>query len=60
MFVIDHLVSSHRVKIIMQNYTGGNPTEPVFQYLPGIREWIFQNGTGSKSSIYFAPESIIW
>ncbi|KAH8816788.1 glycosyl hydrolase family 65, N-terminal domain-containing protein [Xylogone sp. PMI_703] len=28
------------------SYRGGNPASPVSQYLPGIREWIFQNGTG--------------
>ncbi|PSR97775.1 Six-hairpin glycosidase-like protein [Coniella lustricola] len=33
------------------NYTGGNPVEPVYQYLPGIREWIFQNGTGNVSEL---------
>ncbi|KAF3763822.1 family 95 glycoside hydrolase [Cryphonectria parasitica EP155] len=35
----------------LTNYTGGNPTEPVYQYLPGIREWIFQNGTGNISEL---------
>ncbi|TAQ83106.1 hypothetical protein B7494_g8571 [Chlorociboria aeruginascens] len=33
------------------NYTGGNPTSPVSEYLPGIREWIFQNGTGNVSQL---------
>ncbi|KAJ4387865.1 hypothetical protein N0V93_008468 [Gnomoniopsis smithogilvyi] len=35
----------------LSNYTGGNPTEPVHQYLPGIRDWIFQNGTGNVSQL---------
>jgi alpha-L-fucosidase 2 len=34
----------------IQSYTGGNPSSEVYQYLPGIREWIFQNGTGSMFS----------
>jgi alpha-L-fucosidase 2 len=33
------------------SYTGGNPPEPVHQYLPGIRDWIFQNGTGNISEL---------
>ncbi|KAG6358010.1 hypothetical protein INS49_013893 [Diaporthe citri] len=32
-------------------YTGGNPPGPVHQYLPGIRDWIFQNGTGNISEL---------
>ena len=32
---------------MMQSYTRGNPPSEVSQYLPGIREWIFENGTGS-------------
>ncbi|KAJ4422626.1 hypothetical protein N0V82_002745 [Gnomoniopsis sp. IMI 355080] len=35
----------------LTNYTGGNPTEPSYQYLPGIRDWIFQNGTGNVSQL---------
>ncbi|RFU29356.1 hypothetical protein B7463_g6983, partial [Scytalidium lignicola] len=33
------------------SYNGGNPSSSVSQYLPGIREWIFQNGTGNVSEI---------
>ncbi|OLN97405.1 Alpha-fucosidase A [Colletotrichum chlorophyti] len=33
------------------NYTGGNPTEPKYQYLPEIRSFIFQNGTGDVSPL---------
>jgi len=33
------------------SYNGGNPTHPVSQYLPGIREWIWQNGTGNVSKL---------
>ncbi|KAI3393150.1 hypothetical protein diail_4675 [Diaporthe ilicicola] len=32
-------------------YTGGNPSAPVYQYLPGIRDWIFQHGTGNVSGL---------
>lgn len=31
-----------------QNYSGGNPSSSVSDDLPAIREWIFQNGTGSR------------
>lgn len=30
-----------------QDYMGGNPSEEKSAYLPGIRDWIFQNTTGS-------------
>ncbi|TVY13660.1 Alpha-fucosidase A [Lachnellula arida] len=33
------------------SYMGGNPTSDKSQYLPGIREWIFQNGTGNVSQL---------
>ncbi|KAK4540890.1 hypothetical protein LTR36_008832 [Oleoguttula mirabilis] len=33
------------------SYNGGNPTSPVSQYLPGIREWIWQNGTGNVTEL---------
>ncbi|KAE8443166.1 hypothetical protein EG329_002264 [Mollisiaceae sp. DMI_Dod_QoI] len=29
------------------SYIGGNPIEEKSKYLPGIRQWIFQNGTGN-------------
>lgn len=34
------------------SYTGGNPASSKAEYLPGIREWIFQNGTGNVSALY--------
>ncbi|KAI9686678.1 MAG: hypothetical protein M1820_010582 [Bogoriella megaspora] len=33
------------------NYTGGNPSGEEYAYLPGIRQWIFQNGTGNVSQL---------
>lgn len=30
-------------------YTGGNPSEAKYHSLPGIRDFIFQNGIGSTS-----------
>lgn len=33
------------------SYRGGNPSSPVSQYLPGIRDWIWQNGTGNVSKL---------
>ncbi|GAB7366194.1 hypothetical protein MBLNU230_g7754t1 [Neophaeotheca triangularis] len=33
------------------SYNGGNPTEPVYDALPGIRDWIFRNGTGNVSAL---------
>lgn len=32
-----------------QSYNGGNPTSEQYQYLPGIRDYIFQKGTGSTA-----------
>ena len=46
---IDSLWSGGPFQI--DNYTGGNPSEPVYQALPGIRDWIFQNGTGNVSQL---------
>lgn len=34
-----------------QSYTGGNPNVSKADALPGIREWIFQNGTGNVSAL---------
>ncbi|KAL9107303.1 MAG: hypothetical protein Q9227_007755 [Pyrenula ochraceoflavens] len=34
------------------SYTGGNPTESKAAYLPGIRNWIFRNGTGNVTELY--------
>lgn len=34
-----------------QNYTGGNPTEPIYDALPEIRANIFSNGTGSMAPL---------
>ncbi|KAK5131381.1 hypothetical protein LTR08_000984 [Meristemomyces frigidus] len=33
------------------SYNGGNPLAPVSQDLPGLRDWIFQNGTGNVSKL---------
>ncbi|KAL5345786.1 hypothetical protein ACLOAV_009540 [Pseudogymnoascus australis] len=33
------------------DYTGGNPESPLNEYLPGIRDLIFQNGTGNVSQL---------
>ncbi|KAF2772500.1 glycoside hydrolase family 95 protein [Teratosphaeria nubilosa] len=33
------------------SYNGGNPLSPRSQYLPGIRDWIWQNGTGNASKL---------
>ncbi|PYI19655.1 glycoside hydrolase family 95 protein-like protein [Aspergillus violaceofuscus CBS 115571] len=33
-------------------YTGGNPNVSKADALPGIREWIFQNGTGNVTALY--------
>ncbi|PSN70163.1 hypothetical protein BS50DRAFT_674612 [Corynespora cassiicola Philippines] len=32
-------------------YTGGNPPEPKYEALSGIRDWIFQNVTGNVSQL---------
>ncbi|KAI5212835.1 glycoside hydrolase family 95 protein [Aureobasidium subglaciale EXF-2481] len=33
------------------SYNGGNPESPVSSALPGIRDWIFQNGTGNVTAL---------
>ncbi|KAL0257222.1 hypothetical protein SLS55_008032 [Diplodia seriata] len=33
------------------NYTGGNPTTAKYEYLAGIRDWVWQNGTGNVSEL---------
>lgn len=33
------------------SYNGGNPEQPVNVYLPGIRDWIWQNGTGNVTKL---------
>ncbi|CAN9091999.1 unnamed protein product [Alternaria alternata] len=33
------------------NYSGGNPNSSVAEALPGIREWIFTNGTGNVTEL---------
>ena len=33
-------------------YRGGNPTTSKAEYLSGIRQWIFQNGTGNLTELY--------
>ncbi|RYN44189.1 Alpha-fucosidase A [Alternaria arborescens] len=33
------------------NYSGGNPNSSVAESLPGIREWIFTNGTGNVTEL---------
>jgi alpha-L-fucosidase 2 len=35
----------------VSNYTGGNPTASVAGSLPGIRDWIFKNGTGNVTDL---------
>ncbi|EKG13099.1 Six-hairpin glycosidase-like protein [Macrophomina phaseolina MS6] len=35
----------------VSNYTGGNPTSEKFRFLPGCREWIFENGTGNITEL---------
>ncbi|KAK3718715.1 hypothetical protein LTR37_004934 [Vermiconidia calcicola] len=32
-------------------YRGGNPLQERHQYLPGIRDWIWQNGTGNVTKL---------
>jgi alpha-L-fucosidase 2 len=34
-----------------KDYSGGNPKVSKADALPGIREWIFQNGTGNVSAL---------
>lgn len=33
------------------SYSGGNPAEERYSHLPGIRDWIWQNGTGNVSDL---------
>ena len=33
------------------SYRGGNPLHERYHYLPGIRDWIWQNGTGNVSKL---------
>lgn len=35
----------------VSNYTGGNPSAPVAGSLEGIRDWIFENGTGNVTQL---------
>ncbi|KAL4903353.1 alpha-fucosidase A [Aspergillus multicolor] len=35
----------------VENYTGGNPSSPLYDALPGIRERIFHNGTGGMEEL---------
>lgn len=44
--VMNTTVYKDQTKYSHKDYTGGNPTSPLNEYLPGIRESIFQNGTG--------------
>jgi alpha-L-fucosidase 2 len=32
-------------------YRGGNPIEPKYQYLPGIRDWIWNNEAGNATAL---------
>lgn len=33
------------------SYDGGNPSQPVYGALPGIRDWIWENGTGNVTEL---------
>ncbi|KAL4977124.1 alpha-fucosidase A [Aspergillus desertorum] len=35
----------------VENYTGGNPSSPLYDALPGIRKTIFENGTGGMGEL---------
>jgi alpha-L-fucosidase 2 len=35
----------------VKNYTGENPNSSLASYLPGIRDWIFTNGTGNVTEL---------
>ncbi|KAI1266407.1 glycoside hydrolase family 95 protein [Xylariaceae sp. FL1019] len=35
----------------ISNYTGGNPSAPVYEALPDIRSYIFENGTGEMDAL---------
>ncbi|KAF4635120.1 hypothetical protein G7Y89_g2977 [Cudoniella acicularis] len=39
------------------SYTGGNPNLDKSKYLPGIRDWIFQNGSGNVSRLLGAADN---
>jgi alpha-L-fucosidase 2 len=34
-----------------ENYTGGNPRSSLYSALPGIRDWVFTNGTGNVTEL---------
>ena len=34
-----------------KSYNGGNPAEERYSHLPGIRDWIWRNGTGNVSEL---------
>ncbi|OBT89774.1 hypothetical protein VE02_01379 [Pseudogymnoascus sp. 03VT05] len=40
-----------KLNICHKDYTGGNPTSPLNEYLPGIRDSIFQKGTGNVDQL---------
>ncbi|KAL4966945.1 glycoside hydrolase family 95 protein [Aspergillus stella-maris] len=46
---IDSLWSGGPFEI--ENYTGGNPSSPIYDALPGIRDIIFQDGTGDMDEL---------
>ncbi|KKY33153.1 putative glycoside hydrolase family 95 protein [Diaporthe ampelina] len=46
-----YLLGNGKLGAIPFGPPGGNPPGPVHQYLPGIRDWIFQNGTGNISEL---------
>jgi alpha-L-fucosidase 2 len=48
-----HFVMSQPERMLTehQNYTGGNPNASVASALPGIRDWIFTNGTGNVTEL---------
>ncbi|KAL4794316.1 alpha-fucosidase A [Aspergillus venezuelensis] len=35
----------------VENYTGGNPSSPIYDALPEIRDFIFENGTGEMDEL---------
>lgn len=39
------------------SYNGGNPSAAVSSALPGIRDWIFKNGTGNASALMGSYEN---
>ncbi|KAF2090379.1 glycoside hydrolase family 95 protein [Saccharata proteae CBS 121410] len=36
----------------LRNYTGGNPSSEQGRHLPGIRDWVFGNGSGNVTELY--------